>query len=117
MEFKIEINGHMEADDLDDAFLQLTNHFKALHEGADHSNLSDALELTVEQASPIYIGTSDKHGTPIKVGDYLDFDEKEWGGLLTPEIVPPLIDFVEEWPLSGSFNDISEFRTIVNKPK
>lgn len=68
----------------------------------------------MKHEKPIYIGTTDKNGVQVRVGDILDFDEREWGGSFTPEQVPPLIDFVEEWPMCGTFSDISECRTIID---
>lgn len=92
------------------------------HKDTDHIYLAmEKLKSTIKKAKAeldrhrIFTGMYDKEGTPIYVGDLLDFDEREWGQKFTPEKVPPLLDFVEGWPLSGTYCDVGTFRKVVNK--
>jgi len=59
-----------------------------------------------------YIGLQDSRGTDVYEGDYLRFDEQEWGGPHTQ-----LVQRMDEWkgrlPLSGTVSDVSEWTIVV----
>lgn len=57
-------------------------------------------------------GLKDKHGAPIHLGDTLNFDRREWGGVDTKFVV----SFVKgELLIKGGISDLSEFCEIVSK--
>jgi hypothetical protein len=58
------------------------------------------------------IGVCDREGTPIRIGDTLEFDEREWGG--------PDNRFVVEWQPgrllhNGSLSDLTEWCRVVER--
>lgn len=80
---------------------------------------NELLEILL-QGERIQIGTTDRNGKQVYVGDYLDFGANEWGDdelEMKPERVPPLSEFVKGFPLSGCFDDIAQYRAIVEPPK
>ena len=57
----------------------------------------------------VHIGVNDRRGRPIKIGDVLSFDPREWGGLMTFQI--QLKDGEISHP--GTTRDLSEWCTII----
>lgn len=65
-------------------------------------------EKTVGQLTPL----TDRLGNQIYEGDLLDFDETEWGGKFTPEVVT-MEKLIGGWGLAGSKEDLKSWRAVI----
>ncbi len=68
----------------------------------------DVIPETVGQLT----GLKDKDGVYIYEGDILDFDEGEWGGKFTPEVIR-MENIIGDWNYCGSLGDVAEWRQVI----